>query len=169
MAEARDDMPLPRKPGKRVVIKARKPLKPEEEVELRLATKKLTIEEEGDEYTFFFIDHPWSEDADPVQLEDGDFIKRHSQLAANMTEKLDQFQGFVGNAASDPKIEITYFKNWANTVDGLLYYAKPKTTEEVQQLVRAARDMNNDDGVDWKIVVSSYTILDTVCIECQYS
>lgn len=77
--------------------------------------------------------------ADEKGIAIGEFLLEHQALAAVMKDKREQLQDALG---SSPTVSVTYFQNWASTIEGgLLLHAKPTNVEEVCRLVKKAKDL----------------------------
>ena len=87
----------------------------------------------------FFINRPNSVHADKTGLSNGKLIYENSKLATVLGEKMKALNEEVG---VDVKVEMTYFKNWGDTQESLLLYAKPTEVDQVQKLVTAAANKN---------------------------
>ena len=82
--------------------------------------------------------------ADQIGIATGECIAQNAALA----KKLDSLRDQLMQKVTDVRISITYFQNWASTDAALLLHAKPKTREQVVNLVTVAKDLG--------IKVSSY-------------
>lgn len=89
---------------------------------------------------FTEAEEPYSTRADEMGLHIGAFLVEH----ANFIEVLEATRREMEKESHLP-IRITYFKNWASNLhesNGLLLYSKPKSVDQVQRVIRAAKKLN---------------------------
>ena len=91
----------------------------------------------GVTHGLFFINKPNSVKADQVGIATGECIAQNADLA----KQLDCLRDHLMQKVTDVRISITYFQNWASTDAALLLNAKPRTREQVVNLVTAAKDL----------------------------
>ena len=105
---------------------------------------------------FTSTEKPPSIKADEEGIRTAQFIIEHADLAKAVKKQRDDLDIEVnGPFQSHIPIQVTYFKNWAgNQGNGLLLYVKPKTVDQVQRVVKAAKNQ--------KLKVSKLCILITV-------
>ena len=85
----------------------------------------------------FFVNKPNSVKADQIGIATGECIAQNADLA----KQLDCLRDQLIQKVTDVRISITYFQNWASTDAALLLHAKPRTREQVVNLVTAAKDL----------------------------
>ena len=88
---------------------------------------------------FFDTEMPYSVDADQDGKELADFIIKNAKIAQLMHDAQSRLQHEIGKRL---KVEITYFKNWAETQQGLLLLVKPTSAKEVQKIIKAAHSLD---------------------------
>ena len=74
--------------------------------------------------------------ADKTGLINGKLIYENSELATVLGEKMKALN--APKVGLDIKVEMTFFKNWGETQESLLLYAKPTEVHQVQTLVATA-------------------------------
>lgn len=82
---------------------------------------------------FLSVEEPYSVKADKDGMEMADFMIKNADLASAMESKKEEL-------IQESKVEdvtVTYFKNWAHTLQGLMLYARPSKVEDVRSLVEA--------------------------------
>ena len=84
----------------------------------------------------FFINQPNSVHADKTGLINGKLIYENSELATVLGEKMKALN--APEIGLDVKVEMMFFKNWGETQESLLLYAKPTEVHQVQTLVATA-------------------------------
>lgn len=85
----------------------------------------------------YFINNPYSVKADKEGIFTGELIARNADLAKELEVLRDQLMQQVPLL----DISITFFQNWGFTEAGLLLHVKPKTREQVVNLVTAANNL----------------------------
>ncbi len=94
----------------------------------------------NDPHAPFIYDAVNSKKADPPSIRGGEFIVENiviAQSLKSLREKLQQRPELQGIDFS-----ITHFENWGKTVKHLLLYVKPKTRQNVCDIVKAAKELD---------------------------
>lgn len=102
----------------------------------------------------FLYDAVNSKKADPPGLRSGEFMANNGQLA-NETDRRRKLLA----TTTGLDISVTIFQNWATSVYNLMMYFKPKTRDEVSQIITAVKNYNSNVGDDKKIQVSPLDII----------
>lgn len=82
---------------------------------------------------FLSVEEPWSVGADKEGIEEADFMIKNADLASAMEAKKDA----LIHESGVEDVKVTYFKNWAHTLQGMMLYARPTKVKEVRKLVEA--------------------------------
>ncbi len=88
----------------------------------------------------FIINKPQSVHADVIGLSEGELISSNAALAVTLAPKRDALQQKVDHV--NLAIGLTNFKNWGETMQNLLLYAKPTEVTQVKALVAAANELD---------------------------
>lgn len=86
----------------------------------------------------FLYDAVNSKKVDPPSIRSGEFMVKHADIAIKLGTDRNKLTAKVPGV----EFSITHFENWGTTVDGLLLYVKPKTRQEVCDIIKAAKDIN---------------------------
>lgn len=86
--------------------------------------------------------------ADKEGTELGEFMCKNVKLVEKVNGKRNELVDAMKNEEKNketprviPEISVTFFKNWADTVEGLMLLAKPNTVSQVEMLVHAAKNV----------------------------
>ena len=111
-----------------------------ENFKFHIESAKSEYEPTSSTFPAFIINKPQSVHADKIGLSDGELISSNADLAVTLAPKRDALQQKVVHLGLT--IGLTYFKNWGDTQQILLLYAKPTEVDQVKALVAAAAELN---------------------------
>ena len=86
----------------------------------------------------FIYDAVNSKKADPQGIRNGEFIVQNAAIA----ESLKTLRKQLNEKLPHIDILVTHFENWGTTISNLLLYIKPKSREEVRNVIEAAAQLN---------------------------
>lgn len=107
----------------------------------------------------FLVMRPNSVKADKEGLKVGKVILDNAKDIGGMPDKLKKLQEAVDKKLDDDckiEVELTYFKNWADTVESVVFYAKPTRSAQVVALVQAAKELTIKVGLILQCVHQFY-------------
>ena len=82
---------------------------------------------------FVSVEEPTSVKLDQEGIAIGTFVAENADLVKTIKQVQDNLNAALGGK---PHIDITLFKNWAATIKGFLLYARPKTLQEVKDVIK---------------------------------
>ena len=100
--------------------------------------KEVSMLQMNDPRSPFLYDAVNSKKVDPPCIRSGEFMVQHADIAKELKEKRETLVQKV----PDVEFFITHFENWGTTIASLLLYVKPKTRQEVCDIIKAAKNIN---------------------------
>ena len=82
---------------------------------------------------FLDIEEPYSAEADEDGIQLAEFLIQNADVSVAINDKKNKL---IDESGVD-EVQVTYFKNWAGTLRGLVLYARPTYIRNVKKLVKA--------------------------------
>lgn len=82
---------------------------------------------------FLSVEEPWSVGADKDGIAQADFMIQNADLASALEAKKNE----LIQESQVQDVAVTYFKNWAENLQGLMLYARPTSVADVNKLIVA--------------------------------
>ena len=86
---------------------------------------------------FLDIEEPYSAEADEDGIQLAEFLIEHADLSIAIKEMKSKL---IKESGVD-EVQVTYFKNWAGTRQGMVLYARPTYIRDVKKLVKACGEL----------------------------
>jgi hypothetical protein len=95
----------------------------------------------------YFITEPSSVQADKKGLKEGKLLIDDSAKTEKLKRvKADLLRALAVQRVTDLEVCLTKFENWSSLEKRLLLYVKPKTSAQVEGLVKAAKNVKHTPG-----------------------
>lgn len=94
----------------------------------------------NDPHAPFIHDAVSSKKTDPFSIRSGEFIMENIEIAHTLKHLREKLQ--KRPELQDVEFSISSFENWGKTIKNLLLYVKPKTRQNVCDIIKAAKEFN---------------------------